>query len=450
MAAAAAAAEAAWVPPRFVLGCWQMSSGHHGPLDEEETRLALEFHLGLGVRAVDCGDIYTGVEQRLGDFFQRCVGSEGGGLAESAAAVRVHTKLVPDFDRLPDLEAADVEATLRRSIRRLRLPRGQPLELVQLHWWDLSRGSAADALRLLASFGRGPVPLVRHVGLTNFGAVATRRLLEEDIGAPVVSTQVQLSLLDQRAATSGLLELCREHGVAVLCYGTVAGGLLSERWLGAAEPQEWGEPVRAETRSLTKYILMAREGGTWEDLQQLLQCLDRVATRHQASISEVAIAWALAQPAVASAIVGLPRNSGAGPETPAAKRAAASVAAAAGLRLAAADLEEIGAAAVNRREAAVRLGDFYEAERDKEGVHGSVMRYNLNRICEVEHAREVLIAAGELEAQGDASKEDSRVLHAERLLWEVEALLTRGRSLDDTTVEELRQAQCRLAKVKGQ
>jgi len=44
----------------------------------------------------------------------------------------------------------------------------------------------------------------------------------------------------------------------VLCYGAVAGGLLSDRWIGAPEPAEWSTPIDATTRSLTKYILIAR------------------------------------------------------------------------------------------------------------------------------------------------------------------------------------------------
>ena len=165
---------------------------------------------------------------------------------------------------------------------------------------------------------------------------------------------------DRRALNSGLLALCEEHSVAVLCYGAVAGGLLSDRWIGAPEPAEWSTPIDATTRSLTKYILIARgesvcqpddaryksaggtcldmawnsltnvmcvfclgalhctalhctaEFGSWELVQELLLCLRGVATQHGSDITvaQVALAWTLQLPAVTSCIVGLPSGSG--------------------------------------------------------------------------------------------------------------------------------------------
>jgi aryl-alcohol dehydrogenase-like predicted oxidoreductase len=62
----------------------------------------------------------------------------------------------------------------------------------------------------------------------------TARLLELASGFEVVSNQVSFSLLDRRAA-GDLAALCGERGVRLLAYGTVAGGMLTERWLEASE-----------------------------------------------------------------------------------------------------------------------------------------------------------------------------------------------------------------------
>nr|HAD53566.1 aldo/keto reductase [Algoriphagus sp.] len=51
----------------------------------------------------------------------------------------------------------------------------------------------------------------------------------------VVSNQVCYSLLDQRAAGK-MTELCLQHGIKLLAFGTVGGGFLSEKWLGKEEP----------------------------------------------------------------------------------------------------------------------------------------------------------------------------------------------------------------------
>ncbi len=114
-----------------------------------------------------------------------------------------------------------------------------------------------------------------------------------------MSLQVQYSLLDSRPE-SGLADLCRlRHGVALLCYGSVAGGFLSDRWIGAREPI-----AGLENRSLVKYKLIIDDFGGWRLFQELLATLRRIADRHATDIATVASRAALDRPGVAAAIVG--------------------------------------------------------------------------------------------------------------------------------------------------
>lgn len=71
---------------------------------------------------------------------------------------------------------------------------------------------------------------------------------------------------------------------AAKCYGSVAGGFLSERWLGASEP---AQPL--EIRSLVKYELIIDDFDGWDLLQHLLAQLQRIARRHGVSIPTVAM-----------------------------------------------------------------------------------------------------------------------------------------------------------------
>ncbi|NDE02793.1 MAG: hypothetical protein EBZ91_13900 [Gammaproteobacteria bacterium] len=116
-------------------------------------------------------------------------------------------------------------------------------------------------------------------------------------GVPVVSHQVQYSLLDERPR-GAMAEYCAAQGIGLLCYGTVAGGFLSNAWLGREAPVELGN------RSLTKYRLIIDEFGGWDMFQQLLELLQRVALRHGADIASVATRLVLDRPGVAAAIVG--------------------------------------------------------------------------------------------------------------------------------------------------
>jgi aryl-alcohol dehydrogenase-like predicted oxidoreductase len=247
--------------------------------------------------------------------------------------------------------------------------------------WDLSIPRYVEvALSLAALKGEG---LVREIGLTNFALAQTKEFV--DAGVPVAATQVQLSLLDRRAESSGLLAYCASNTIQVLPYGVLAGGLLSDRYLGAARPSS--DPSQHETRSLTKYLLIVEEAGGWEALQALLRKLRSIADRVQhtavdshpedaasqppptpaqrtVSIAEVAVAWALSRPAVGAVIIGA-RGQGKIDAT----RACA------GLSLSPELLAKCTAAAEEVL-TPVR-GEVYELERERDGVHGRIMRYNL-------------------------------------------------------------------------
>jgi diketogulonate reductase-like aldo/keto reductase len=170
------------------------------------------------------------------------------------------------------------------------------LDLLQFHWWDYADRRYLDALAHLADLrGAGQI---RHLGLTNFDTAHVQQIVEA--GVPVVSNQVQFSLIDRRPER-GMAPFCREHGIGLLAYGTVCGGLLSDRYLGQPEPDRGA----LATASLRKYKQMIDAWGGWELFQELLRAAREVADRHRTSIAGVAIGWVLDRPAVKGAILGV-------------------------------------------------------------------------------------------------------------------------------------------------
>jgi aryl-alcohol dehydrogenase-like predicted oxidoreductase len=101
-----------------------------------------------------------------------------------------------------------------------------------------------------------------------------------------------------RRPEEGLTAYCAENDIGILCYGTVAGGFLSDKYLGAAEPN------KAETRSSVKYQLIIEEFGGWDLFQELLRALRTVADTHSTDIATIASAYLLTKPAVKGVIVG--------------------------------------------------------------------------------------------------------------------------------------------------
>jgi aryl-alcohol dehydrogenase-like predicted oxidoreductase len=93
---------------------------------------------------------------------------------------------------------------------------------------------------------------------------------------------------------------CDEHGVGLLTYGTLLGGLLSEKYLGRAEPGR----AELNTASLRKYKQMIDTWGGWALFQELLAAVKLVADKHRVGLAAVAIRHLLDRPAVAGVIVG--------------------------------------------------------------------------------------------------------------------------------------------------
>ncbi len=334
---------------RVIRGNWQLAGGH-GDVGHEAALDALQAAFDAGLTTFDCADIYTGVEALIGDFRARLVETRG---AETASRLQVHTKLVPDLDRLASLDKVSLASIIDTSLRRLRTER---LDLVQFHWWDYAVPGAVEAMVWLAEIARAGK--IRFVGATNFDTPHTQAILAA--GVPLVSMQTQYSLLDARPEHA-LAPLCRAHDVALLCYGTVAGGLLSDPWLGRPEPHH-----ALENRSLTKYKLIVDEFGGWDLFQALLGACRAVADRHGTDIASVASRAVLDRPGVAGVIVG--------GRSPVHALVNATVGE---LRLTDRDRAEIGAVLAQRQGPS---GDTYTLERDRTGRHGAIMKYNLNAL----------------------------------------------------------------------
>jgi aryl-alcohol dehydrogenase-like predicted oxidoreductase len=328
--------------PRLIKGGWQLAGGH-GAVDQAAAMADMDAYVEAGISAFDCADIYTGVEELIGAWRRA--------RPEAAAGVRVHTKFVPDLSALATIDGPEIERLIDRSRARLGMA---TLDLVQFHWWDLATPGWVETARTLASLrDRG---WIRLLGGTNFDTASLRILAEA--GVHMATMQVQYSVLDDRPARH-MVPWARTNGMRLLCYGTVAGGFLSERWRGRPDPG-----MALENRSLVKYKLVIDDAGGWDFLQALLDALAGIAARHGTDIAAVAIRHVLEQEGVAAAIVGV-RHGG---HLAAHLRAAS-------LTLDAADRAALGAVLAQRRALA---GDVYELERDREGRHGRIMKYDLS------------------------------------------------------------------------
>lgn len=336
---------AAYSISRLLKGSWQLAGGH-GAVDAAAALDDMDRFVEAGITTFDCADIYQGVEELIGEWLRRRRRGSG------TRAIEVHTKYVPDLDRLATHARADVTRGIDRSLARLGV---DSLDLVQLHWWDYDVPGYVEAAGWLDEARRAGK--IRHLGLTNFDRQHVTEIAAA--GIPIVAHQVQYSVLDRRPATR-MAELCVQHGIGLLCYGALAGGFLSRRYLGGTAP---APPL--ENRSLVKYRLIIDECGGWDHFQQVLTVLDAVATRYGVGIGAVAIRWVMDQPGVAGVIVGA--------------RHARHLDATLQACTVTLDAEDHGALARVQAASSGPAGEVYGLERVKGGPHASIMRYTLNR-----------------------------------------------------------------------
>ena len=267
---------------RVLTGLWQIADMERDgrSVESEAAAAAMGAYVEAGLTTFDMADHYGSAEVIAGRLLQD---------TDAAGQVQVLTKWVPEPG---PVSRDDVREAVQRSLDRLQTDR---IDLLQFHTWNYADPAWLDALFYLQELKQEG--LIRHLGLTNFDTAHLRIILHS--GIDVVSNQVCFSLLDQRP-TNRMTDLCLEHDVKLLAYGTLAGGFLTERWLGRPEP----DPADPLTYSQMKYRRFIEAAGGWDVFQQLLRVLKDVAQRTGASMANVASRFILDQPAVGGVIIG--------------------------------------------------------------------------------------------------------------------------------------------------
>lgn len=321
---------------KIIRGCWQLAANHSQKNTDIHPILdAIE----CGFNAFDCADIYLGVEELLGKATKVVAGKN----------LRIHTKFVPDLNRLQEIDRKYVENIINRSLKRLHVER---IDLVQFHWWNFEIENYLSTMEILSELkAEGKIA---EIGLTN----VNKKYLEIfSKHADVASIQAQVSLFDSRVER-GLGEFCRKAGIKLFGYGSLLGGFLSEKWLYKKEPQL----EQLANRSLVKYKLLIDSACGWTEFQQRLSILNKLAVKYRCEIANIAIAALLQAGRADAIIVGLSPQNYATHNRSLAKLPL----------LETLDLQEISAWRCNL------AGDAYDVERNKNGIHAKIMQYNLN------------------------------------------------------------------------
>lgn len=271
----------------LINGCWTLAGGH-GRIDEGEILQVMELYARSGLTSFDTADIYGPSESVLGAFREQWLKAkeQNDGLRD----VQIFTKFCPNIFRMK-MTPQVVEQSIKRSLAALRVPK---LDLVQMHWWDYDMAGMVDVAKSLADLREKG--LITSIGVTNMSTEALAQIT--DAGVPLVCNQVQFSLLDQRPRMA-MLKYCEERDIKLFTYGTLAGGLLSNRYFEEGKKGLFGKvsyrTPDLNTSSLKMYWRIVREAGGEDYWRKLLSTLGEIAASKEVSIAAIALKWAMQQ-----------------------------------------------------------------------------------------------------------------------------------------------------------
>lgn len=267
---------------RIAFGTWQLG-GDWGSFEERDAIEAIQHARRLGINFFDTAQAYGfGASERLlgralrdelrSSRDELVIGTKGGlRMDESEGLVR---------DASPEWLRSGVDS----SLETLGIER---IDLYQIHWPDPKTPFAetAGALGELVEAGK-----IAHVGVSNFDAA---QIEEFSKTLPVETAQPSYHLF-RRDIEEELLPYCAENDIGVLVYGPLAHGLLTGV---ITEDTEFGDD---DWRSKSDLFEAEKRRRNLEVVRRL----GEVAERRGCTLSQLAIAWALANEAVRVAIVG--------------------------------------------------------------------------------------------------------------------------------------------------
>jgi aryl-alcohol dehydrogenase-like predicted oxidoreductase len=266
----------------IAFGAWQLS-GAWGQFDEAEAIQAVRFAHERGVNFFDTAQAYGfGESERvLGRALRDDLDHRRD---EVVIATKGGVRVAQDGRRVRDSSPQWLRDGVEQSLEALGV---DYIDLYQVHWPDAETPFAqtGEALQQMVDAGK-----IRHVGVSNFGAGQIEELSRT---RPVETLQPPYAML-RREIEADVLPYCAEHDIGVLVYGPLAHGLLTGTLSADHEfaDGDWrGRLPEFRGADLARNVAVVQE-------------LQRFAAERGHTVSQLAIAWTLAHPAVHVAIVG--------------------------------------------------------------------------------------------------------------------------------------------------
>ncbi len=272
-------------------GGWPMGSGHYGSFDEQQVIRAIHRSMELGVTLFDTAAIYGWGEG------EKLLGRAIAGRRDEIVLVS-KGGLVWDEPGLGgqvrprDSSRETLAKGLDESLSRLGT---DYLDLLLIHWPDEER-PMSEPMEAFAEFQKQGK--IRYGGVSNHSPQQMAECLEV---FPIITNQVGYHLFDLRTEPE-IIPFCRDNGMGVMAYGSLAHGLLT----GTMTPETTFEDDDWR-RDLSAFGQPLFQGQHFLDNLEKVDRLKEIAAERGFSVAQLALAWVASEPTVSTALVGTRR-----------------------------------------------------------------------------------------------------------------------------------------------
>jgi hypothetical protein len=268
-------------------GCWEIGGGY-GRVDETEFARAVGRALDLGINCFDTAEGYgMGASER----------ALGRALGRRRGDVILVTKFgigYRDKPKLRDASRARVMASIEKSLENLGT---DCVDVYLVHWPDLqtpfeeTMGALEDVVR------QGKA---RFVGVSNFKREqidACMRVRRVDVA------QYGWNMFDRRMQRE-IFPYCREQGIGIMAYGSLAYGLLTGTFTPDTNfgSDDWR--ARADKMGSIKLFDMLFGPEYFPRNLRVVEELKGLAARYHHSLPQLALRWTISNPVIGTALVG--------------------------------------------------------------------------------------------------------------------------------------------------
>jgi aryl-alcohol dehydrogenase-like predicted oxidoreductase len=268
-------------------GCWEIGGGY-GQIEESEFARAVGRALDLGVNCFDTAEGYGfGASERA-------LGRALGARRRDAIVVTKFGMGYRDKPKLRDASRGRVMASIEKSLQNLGT---DVVDVYLVHWPD-PQTPFEETMRALEDVVRQGK--VRFVGVSNFKTdeiAACMRVRRVDVA------QYGWNMFDRRMQRD-VFPYCREHGIGVMAYGSLAYGLLTGTFTQNVDfgSDDWR--ARASKMGSIKLFDTLFGPECFPRNLRAVEELKAVAARHGKSLPQLALRWGLSNPVVSTALVG--------------------------------------------------------------------------------------------------------------------------------------------------